>query len=124
MPTYIPRDFYGSAIKGLIPQGWLDASDLREVPDHQEVYLSPTTLTTQITEINQRVETPETSSTNLPTLPNPNPTNDEHAALYHVHDLTDPTDTIEIVTGPTKVTMGKFPASTPAYRGVVTITSP
>ncbi|PWY64951.1 Mog1p/PsbP-like protein, partial [Aspergillus eucalypticola CBS 122712] len=54
-PTYTPQPLYGGAIKGLIPKGWLDASNLRQIPDHQELYLSPTTLSTLIYEINEYV---------------------------------------------------------------------
>ncbi|KAB8071140.1 hypothetical protein BDV29DRAFT_159761 [Aspergillus leporis] len=123
MATYTERDFYGSAIKGLVPQGWLDASGLRDIPDHQEVHLSPTTLTTQIFEINQYV-TPSETTTLPPLLLPTGATPDERAALYHLYDLCDENDTVEIITAPTKVTMEKFPALTPAYRGVVAVTSP
>lgn len=123
MTQYAPRDFYGGAIKGLIPQSWVDASDVREVPDHQEVFLSPTTLTSQIVEINQRVSADETTSLShlLPSTSTP----DEAAALYHIHDICDEDDKLEIVTGPTSVSMGKLLTSgISAYRGVVRVTSP
>ena len=32
-------DLFGGAIKARLPDGWLDASDARPVPDHQEVWL-------------------------------------------------------------------------------------
>lgn len=35
------RDLFGGAIAALLPDGWLDASDARPVPDHQEVWLEP-----------------------------------------------------------------------------------
>ncbi|GMF69329.1 unnamed protein product [Aspergillus oryzae] len=132
MTTYTPRDFYGGAIKGLIPQDWVDArsrenSNVREIPSHQEVYLSRTTLTSQITEINQRVTDPETSS--LDTLINTQLQSqplkpDAKAALYHVHDLCDEDDKLEIVTAPTRVILRKFPAGVVGYRGVVRVVSP
>ncbi|OGM48900.1 putative Ran-interacting protein Mog1 [Aspergillus bombycis] len=137
MTTYTPRDFYGGAIKGPVPQNWVDArerekknSDVREIPSHQEVYLSPTTLTSQITEINQRVTEPETLSldTLIPDLQTHQHQQqldaDAKAALYHVHDLCDEDDKLEIVTPPARVILGKFPAGTVAYRGVVRVTSP
>jgi len=34
-------ELYGGAAKCLMPVGWIDASTLREIPDHQEVYLHP-----------------------------------------------------------------------------------
>ncbi|KAB8224736.1 hypothetical protein BDV33DRAFT_199408 [Aspergillus novoparasiticus] len=127
MTTYTPRDFYGGAIKGLIPQNWVDASNVREIPSHQEVYLSRTTLTSQITEINQRVTDSETSS--LDTLINAQLRTyqldpDAKAALYHVHDLCDEDDKLEIVTAPTRVILKKFPAGVVGYRGVVRVVSP
>ncbi|KAB8207248.1 hypothetical protein BDV34DRAFT_192485 [Aspergillus parasiticus] len=127
MTTYTPRDFYGGAIKGLIPQNWVDASNVREIPSHQEVYLSRTTLTSQITEINQRVTDSETSS--LDTLIGAQLQTyqldpDAKAALYHVHDLCDEDDKLEIVTLPTRVILKKFPAGVIGYRGVVRVVSP
>lgn len=32
-------DLFGGALSAAIPQGWVDASDLRPVPDHQEIWL-------------------------------------------------------------------------------------
>ncbi|KOC09765.1 Ran-interacting protein, partial [Aspergillus flavus AF70] len=102
-------------------------SNVREIPSHQEVYLSRTTLTSQITEINQRVTDPETSS--LDTLINTQLQSqplspDAKAALYHVHDLCDEDDKLEIVTAPTRVILRKFPAGVVGYRGVVRVVSP
>uniref|UniRef100_A0A7S2YGC5 Mog1p/PsbP-like protein n=1 Tax=Entomoneis paludosa TaxID=265537 RepID=A0A7S2YGC5_9STRA len=37
------RPLYGGAITCQIPQGWLDASDVRQVPDHQECWQDPQT---------------------------------------------------------------------------------
>ncbi|KAE8408271.1 hypothetical protein BDV37DRAFT_239274 [Aspergillus pseudonomiae] len=126
MTTYTTRDFYGGAIKGLTPQNWVDASDVREIPSHQEVYLSPTTLTSQITEINQRVTDAETLAvdTLIPALQHQQLDADAKAALYHVHDLCDEDDKLEIVAPPSRVVLGKFPAGTVGYRGVVRVTSP
>ncbi|KAE8379624.1 hypothetical protein BDV26DRAFT_258853 [Aspergillus bertholletiae] len=126
MATYIPRDFYGGAIKGLTPQNWVDASDVREVPSHQEVFLSSTTLTSEITEINQRVTDSETASLDaaIPNLASLGLDADAKAALYHVHDLCDEDDKLGIVTAPTRVSLGRFPAGTVGYRGVVRMTAP
>ncbi|KAE8356885.1 hypothetical protein BDV28DRAFT_126351 [Aspergillus coremiiformis] len=106
MPTYTTRAFYGGAIKGPTPENWLDASDVREIPDHQEVFLSRTTLTTQIIEINEFVDQGA----------------DDAAALYHVRDLCDEDEKLDVVSGPTKVAMGRFAASVSGFRGVVCIT--
>lgn len=37
----IPIDLFGGALRCSLPEGWLDASDARPVPDHQEVWLEP-----------------------------------------------------------------------------------
>ena len=34
-------DLFGGAMRTTLPSGWLDASDARPVPDHQEVWLEP-----------------------------------------------------------------------------------
>ncbi|KAI2851739.1 hypothetical protein CBS11350_946 [Aspergillus niger] len=100
--TYTSQPLYGGAIKGLIPKGWLDASNLRQIPDHQELYLSPTTLSTLIYEINEYVpdstsqETlskhsdlfaPATGGTT--TQNQDRETLDKAAILYHILDVHD-----------------------------------
>ena len=37
----IKKDLYGGHMSALIPASWLDASDFRQIPDTQEVYLPP-----------------------------------------------------------------------------------
>ncbi|KAE8136758.1 hypothetical protein BDV38DRAFT_283696 [Aspergillus pseudotamarii] len=127
MTTYTPHDFYGGAIKALIPQNWVDASDVREIPSHQEVFLSRTTLSSQITEINQRVTDHETATLDTligAHLQTHQLDSDAKAALYHIHDVCDEGDKLEIVTPPTRVSLGKFSAGIVGYRGVVRVTSP
>ncbi|RSH76761.1 uncharacterized protein EHS24_005339 [Apiotrichum porosum] len=46
-----PRQLFGGAITMPIPVGYLDASDMRQVPDNQEVFLSPDSDTSIIIEI-------------------------------------------------------------------------
>ncbi|GKZ32718.1 hypothetical protein AbraIFM66950_002324 [Aspergillus brasiliensis] len=100
--TYTPQPLYGGAIKGLIPKGWLDASNLRQIPDHQELYLSPTTLSTLIYEINEYVPdntSQETlskhgdlfASASAATSQNiqDRETLDKAAILYHILDIHD-----------------------------------
>ncbi|KAL4874515.1 hypothetical protein BJY04DRAFT_203756 [Aspergillus karnatakaensis] len=138
MATLSPQGLYGSAIKAVIPQGWLDASELRQIPDHQELFLSPTTLSNLIYEINERVS-PETAlsalqstpTTNRDTLeilgPNPDSTTetiDKAAVLYHLNDIRDGNDDIlRIVAPPQQVTLQKLPSAR-AYKGIAQITSP
>ncbi|PWY94394.1 Mog1p/PsbP-like protein [Aspergillus sclerotioniger CBS 115572] len=122
--TYTPQPLYGGAIKALIPNNWIDASTLRQIPDHQELYLSPTTLSTLIYEINEYVPT----STSLTTLTNythllpPSQAQsqshnqekqrgqeslDRAAVIYHLHDLLDEGDELDMIIPPTRVTVGK-----------------
>lgn len=85
------------------------SSDLRQIPDHQEVFLSPTTLTSVIFEINDYVEQPTdsfrpttttttttqadgTTSTTTTTAVNgssnhADPESDLEAAKYHFRDV-------------------------------------
>ncbi|KAJ5295870.1 hypothetical protein PENANT_c001G02554 [Penicillium antarcticum] len=133
MPHFREQEFFGGAIKGIVPQGWIDSSTLREVPDHQELFLSPKTLSTLIIEINQRVSEEESQST-LSTLNHqfsgPDST-DKAAVIYHLHDLCDEGDTMQILTPPQRVDVPKIPGSAPsgaasvkAYRSAVSFTTP
>ncbi|KAJ5482894.1 hypothetical protein N7539_006340 [Penicillium diatomitis] len=134
------KDFFGGAIRGIVPHRWIDGSDLREVPDHQELFLSPDTLSTFIIEINQRVSKEEALST-FATFTHQHPglstassgtatagtaeTINQAAALYHLNDLCDEGDAMEIVTPPTRVVPTSLSASAPpgssisAFEGIV-----
>ncbi|KAI0315520.1 Mog1p/PsbP-like protein [Amylostereum chailletii] len=52
----IQRGFFGGAITALLPSTLIDASELRQVPDTQEVFLSPTSDISIILEILESVE--------------------------------------------------------------------
>lgn len=114
-------------------------SDLREIPDHQEIFLSPETLSNLIVEINQRVSKEDALNT-LATLSHQHPTLaatsgnatsatpealDQAATLYHLHDLCDEGDAMQIVTSPQRVNLARLGASAPsgsvisAYKGIV-----
>jgi hypothetical protein len=107
------------------------------VPDHQELWLSPTTLSTLIIEINQRVPQEEALNTlakfnRQPAAPSGSATSsqvDHAAALYHLNDLCDEGDTMKVITSPQQVDV-QLAASSPspvpikAYRGAVTFTTP
>ena len=58
-PAYTTYHPYDGAITLPLPTGYIDASDLRQVPDHQALYLSPTTLTSVLIEINERLDEPD-----------------------------------------------------------------
>ena len=90
MTTYTSRDLYGGAITVELPKEYIDASDLRQVPDHQEVFLSPTTLTSIIFEINEFVQKQ----------------NDAAAVHFHFKDVIAESDRVaQDVSEPTKVMM-------------------
>ncbi|ETI29501.1 hypothetical protein G647_01954 [Cladophialophora carrionii CBS 160.54] len=55
--TYGVRQLYGGALTVELPVELIDSSDIRQIPDHQEVFLSPTTLTSIIFEINTHIST-------------------------------------------------------------------
>ncbi|KAF8633702.1 hypothetical protein AX17_004360 [Amanita inopinata Kibby_2008] len=54
-PT-VTRDLFGGAIKATTPSDLVDASDFRQVPDTQEVFMYPNSGISIIVEILQRVE--------------------------------------------------------------------
>ncbi|KAJ5082858.1 hypothetical protein N7532_011901 [Penicillium argentinense] len=130
------QDFFGGAIRGVVPQRWIDASNLREIPDHQELFLSPETLSNLIIEINQRVSQEDALSA-FTTLSQQNPSLaaangadsseaiDQAAALYHMQDLCDEGDSMQIITPPQQMSLARLTASAPAgtlvsaYKGVV-----
>ncbi|KAJ5379985.1 uncharacterized protein N7496_002413 [Penicillium cataractarum] len=139
MAQVTEQDFFGGAIRGVVPQGWIDGSDLREIPDHQELFLSPNTLSNYIFEINQRVSQQDalatftTYSHQHPTLTAGSGTAatastetvDQAAALHHLNDLCDEGDAMQIVAPPTRVEPSRLSAYAPpgssvsAYKGVV-----
>jgi hypothetical protein len=105
------------------------------VPDHQELFLSPTTLSSLITEINQRVSEEEALSrvatfNRQPAAPIGSATSlqiDHAAAIYHLHDLCDEGDTMNVITPPQQVQLSfASPDAAPikAYRGAVLFTTP
>ncbi|KAG2020693.1 hypothetical protein CC2G_006001 [Coprinopsis cinerea AmutBmut pab1-1] len=56
MSTYIERPLFGGAIVAKTERNLIDASDLRQIPDTQEVFLDPNSSVSVIVEILQRVE--------------------------------------------------------------------
>ncbi|KAF8319530.1 Mog1p/PsbP-like protein, partial [Cantharellus anzutake] len=50
------RQLFGGAITTELPEAFIDASDLRQIPDNQEVFLSPVDDVTFIVEILEKVE--------------------------------------------------------------------
>jgi Ran-interacting Mog1 protein len=139
MSSFSVRDLYGGAITAQLPTDFIDSSDLRQVPDHQEVYLSPRTLTSVVFEINQYVPFPRSTASQagmdtsiIAAAASPESgggvgneaeaeavanasLNDDNAAaaLYHLRDLIDPKDTLTLLTAPRSVHM-----QTPSLAGL------
>jgi Ran-interacting Mog1 protein len=120
MASFSTQALYGGAISANLPKGFVDASELRQIPDHQEVYLSPKTLTTIIFEINEYVSPLTAASrTNvdpsiIASVPGAGGGNEAAvsvnsteaaAALYHLQDLIDANDTLDAVSSPRSVRM-------------------
>lgn len=83
------RELYGGAIEVDLPTDSIDASDLRQVPDHQETFLRPNTLTSVIFEINE-YQTAQAVQSNILTSTqeiSQSLTADEAAAIHHFKDI-------------------------------------
>jgi hypothetical protein len=100
MATFETRELYGGAITASIPSTYIDASDIRQIPDHQEVFLSNATLSSLIFEINEFVKQP-----------------DPAALYFHFTDVIAPPDRLaENLDAPTKVSLASETFKTfPAY---------
>lgn len=134
----VSRELYGGAITVDLPIDVIDASDLRQIPDHQEVFLSDKTLSSIIFEINQYqqvdlVFTPNTDSnidndnsnstngaSDSPSAPN------IQASLHHLEDTISPPDHLvpdSIRTTTVKLSRPSL-SSCPAYTTTATIITP
>lgn len=100
----------------ILPTDFIDSSNLRQIPDHQEVYLSPKTLTSIIFEVNEYVSPLKASQTRVDSaimVPASGvdgtegaiSVNDRAAAFHHLHDLVDPKDSLNSVSAPKGVNM-------------------
>ncbi|KAJ5929480.1 hypothetical protein N7454_006430 [Penicillium verhagenii] len=139
MSQVIEQDFFGGAIRGVVPLKWIDASNLREIPDHQELFLSPDTLSNLIIEINERVSQEDALST-FATLCQQQPslaadsgstasttteTVNQAAALYHLYDICEDGDAMHVVAAPQRVTLDRLLSNAPSkpsissYKGIV-----
>ncbi|KAK5258468.1 hypothetical protein LTR20_008893 [Exophiala xenobiotica] len=102
--TYSIRELYGGAIAVELPTEFIDSSDIRQIPDHQEVFLSPTTLTSIIFELNDYVQPQTLPAATQQPQPQQNGTSstspqtavdvDVEAAKYHFTDVISPPDNL------------------------------
>ncbi|KAI4197607.1 MAG: hypothetical protein LQ346_002952 [Caloplaca aetnensis] len=106
--VFKPTELFGGAINVALPDGYADVSNIREVPDHQEIYLDASGFSSIIIEIAERVLEPST---------------DEEALKFHFHDIVEEHDTSSIYhTGPANLAnLQLIPQSTDI---VVTINIP
>ncbi|KAI4146734.1 MAG: hypothetical protein L6R39_003345 [Caloplaca ligustica] len=77
-PTFKPTELFGGAITVNLPDGYADVSNIREVPDHQEIYLDASGFSSIVIEIAERVTEPAA---------------DEEALKFHFEDIVDEHDT-------------------------------
>ncbi|KAL1898648.1 hypothetical protein Cpir12675_001852 [Ceratocystis pirilliformis] len=76
MANYKSTPLYGGAIVVDLPQLYIDVSNIRTVPDHQEVFIDSNGLTSIVFEINERIGGPGS-----------NPDIDGEALEQHLMDL-------------------------------------
>ncbi|KAI9670088.1 MAG: hypothetical protein M1829_004816 [Trizodia sp. TS-e1964] len=108
MSGFNDTELFGGAIKADLPTGYLDVSDIRQVPDNQEIYLDRSGSTNIIFDITERVET----------------TADDQAALvYHLEDIVESVEEMKIwATHPAVVP--SLPPTTQILTTLATSTSP
>ncbi|MCJ1402033.1 multicopy suppressor of ts gsp1 [Xylographa trunciseda] len=98
-------DLYDGSIQMAVPTNFIDASDLRPVPDNQEVYVDANGTTSIVVELQERVDGFATN---------------EEAMKYHIEDLAGGCgDTIRLYQTQC-VSMHKLHAAIPAYTMIAT----
>ncbi|KAI9738194.1 MAG: hypothetical protein M1834_008692 [Cirrosporium novae-zelandiae] len=91
-------ELFGGAITVDFPEGYADVSTIRQVPDHQEVYLATNGFSSIIVELNQRVPSSKAAT-------------DAAALKYHLDDLNDADDKVQVLEAKNMV-LTQFPAGT------------
>ncbi|RKF63022.1 putative ran guanine nucleotide release factor [Golovinomyces cichoracearum] len=109
MTSYTTTDIYGGAITVDLPDCFADVSNLRQVPDHQEVYLDKNGFTSIIFDINERLG-PAGSG----------PSVDGAALTAHLEDIVDSEDDQVQVWSSSSTQFSKLPEGTPAYTLITT----
>ncbi|EER44099.1 conserved hypothetical protein [Histoplasma capsulatum var. duboisii H88] len=137
MATFSPKDLFGGAIVADLPVRFLNVSDMREVPDNQEAFVSDSTRTSILIEINERLNLsqlqqgdPQQAAATTPfSFSLPNTTKDDaiaqdlHAAAFHLHEICEISgDSYKIIDNPQLIQLPKLP-QVPAYLAKALITS-
>ncbi|APA14118.1 hypothetical protein SS1G_11041 [Sclerotinia sclerotiorum 1980 UF-70] len=113
MTTYTSTPLFGGALIVDLPSTFADVSTIRQVPDHQEVYLDKDGFTSIIFDITERVGTAGSS-----------PATDGAAMTTHLEDIVDSDlDTVK-VWSITDTKFTKLPEGIPAYTLIATQTPP
>jgi len=113
MATFRSTPLFGGALIVDLPSSFADVSTIRQVPDHQEVYLDKDGFTSIIFDITERVG-----------LPGSSPAIDGAALTTHLEDIVDSdTDTVK-VWSTSNTQFSKLPEGTPAYTLIATQTPP
>ncbi|KAL8829912.1 MAG: hypothetical protein Q9191_001732 [Dirinaria sp. TL-2023a] len=92
-------DLFGGAITANLPSGFGDVSTIRQVPDHQEVYLAVNGFASIVVEITERVTQPPT---------------DQEALTYHFNEIVTSGDESKIWES-SAVQLEHLPPMTPAW---------
>ncbi|KAI4204642.1 MAG: hypothetical protein LQ350_000957 [Teloschistes chrysophthalmus] len=79
--TFKLTELFGGAITVSLPAGYTDVSNIREVPDHQEIYLDASGFSSIVIEIAERVTDPPT---------------DDEALRFHFEDIVDEQDSSRV----------------------------
>jgi len=113
MTTFRTTPLFGGALIVELPSSFADVSTIRQVPDHQEVYLDKDGFTSIIFDITERVG-----------LPGKGPAIDGAAMTTHLEDIVDSeTDTVKVWTSSDTV-FSRLPEGIPAYTLIATQTPP
>ncbi|MCJ1351681.1 MAG: multicopy suppressor of ts gsp1 [Icmadophila ericetorum] len=89
-------DLFGGGMTVNLPDNYLDASKLRQIPDNQEVYLCKDGLTSILFDITERVDEPSV----------------DEAIRYHLEDIVEKGDGIKVWSS-SHTSMAKLPSQNP-----------
>jgi len=113
MATFRSTPLFGGALIVDLPSTFADVSTIRQVPDHQEVYLDKDGFTSIIFDITERVGQPGSG-----------PAIDGAALTTHLEDIVDSdTDTVKVWSTSDTI-FSKLPDGIPAYTLIATQTPP
>ncbi|KAK5173075.1 uncharacterized protein LTR77_003197 [Saxophila tyrrhenica] len=91
-------DLFGGAIAASLPSTYADVSEIRQVPDNQEVYLDTNGFASIVVDILERVEKPDTE-----------------ALQFHLSDIVDEDASETKVWTTAEAHLANLPQGTPAY---------